>query len=105
MLSEHTHVIPLSLEYRWKQVLLAFSFLATCSVADCERKHADHKRLCSNAPSTGFMSMLINSVNDELKHLSMRLQNDAKKRWKDYKSQLQLQDDGSGIGSDSRTAS
>ena len=47
--------------------------------------------------------MLINSVHDELKHLSIRLQNDAKKRGKDYKRLLQLQDDGSGVRSDPRT--
>ena len=63
-------------------MLFAFSCLATCSVADCERKHGQHRNMCAGGqghPLT-FMSMLINSVNDEIRQISLRLQQDAKKR-------------------------
>jgi hypothetical protein len=56
-----------------------FACLATCSVADCERKHSGHKRLC-RSNSTTFVSMLVNSVNDEIRNTWLRVQQDAKKK-------------------------
>ena len=67
---------------RWKHIFLAFAHLATCSVADCERKHADHKRLCANAPFATFMHMLVNSVNGEFRNIFLRLQMHAKRKGK-----------------------
>ena len=62
---------------RWRTVLLGFSGIATCSVADCERKHGDHKRLASGSSSTSFMSLAVQSVLDEARTSFLRLQRHA----------------------------
>ena len=58
-------------------------------MADCERKHGQHKAMCSagNGHPVTFMNMLVNSVNDEVRHLTLRLQRDAKDRAKRFSQQ------------------
>ena len=68
-------VLPVRI--RWRTVLLGFSGIATCSVADCERKHGDHKRLASGSSSTSFMSLTVQSVLDEARTSFLRLQRHA----------------------------
>ena len=53
--------------------------MATLSVADCERKHGDHKRLGSNTANLSFVSLLTNSINDEARHNLLRCQKHAQK--------------------------
>ena len=62
---------------KWQTVLFAFASLATCTVADCERKHADHKRLASR--NLSFISLLVNSINNEARTTFIRLQRHAQR--------------------------
>ena len=52
---------------RWQAVLLTLTSLTTCSVADCERQHTNHKVLASTGNNTSFIS-LVNSTNDQAKN-------------------------------------
>ena len=62
--------------------MYAFSALATCSVADCERKHGQHKALAAGSPNTTFVSLLVNSVNDEARQNYLRSQRLAKESYR-----------------------
>ena len=68
---------------RWQAVLLTLTSLATCSVADCERQHAHHKVLASTGNNTSFISLMVNSVNDQAKHAFLALQRSVQKHIND----------------------
>ena len=68
--------------------MYAFGALATCSVADCERKHGHHKALAAGSPSTTFVSLLVNSVNDDARQNYLRSQRQAQES---YQKQLRQQ--------------
>ena len=58
-------------------MLVAFASVATCSVADCERKHAEHKQLSSGSTTTTFTTLSVQSVLDESRLNFLRLQRHA----------------------------
>ena len=64
-------------------MLLTLTSLTTCSVADCERQHANHKVLASTGNNTSFISLMVNSTNDQAKNAFLALQRRAQKHVKD----------------------
>lgn len=60
-------------------MLHTLASLATCSVADCERQHGHHKRICG--PRTSFVSLMVNSVNDQARLTYIKEQKSSQSRF------------------------
>lgn len=53
--------------------------MATCSVADCERQHNQHRQIATVGPTVSFISLVVNSVNDQARTMFLNVQRNAKK--------------------------
>ena len=53
--------------------------MATCSVADCERAHNQHRQIATVGPTVSFISLLVNSVNDQARTMFLTVQRNSKR--------------------------